>query len=824
VSLAGTYSWTGAGGSSAFGLAGNWLYDGTKQVDGVPGANDEGSFVGATVCSGNGTLGSLNVDGTGAGAVFSASIAVDSFADFAGVSMIDAGKLSVGQELSLLGALTESGGAKVAASYLSIGGTTAAGSYAGTFTATGAGTTLSVSGGTADGSLDVGSRFRGVLDVAAAAQVTCTSLALGASSGTSVVGTGTASIIGGTVTIATPAADPGYVITAGSNLTVGAAGHLVAGSGVDGGVFTLSGAGAVAALSGTQTIDGAFTIAAGGTVNGTGQARVVIGEGKAGTLNVADGALSLSSGTAMLVGDGGAGALNISQGGTVRVDSGTAGAPEIVIGAVDVAPGVEQGTGQASVTGTGSILAVQGELDLTGASAAHLTISTGGTVQADTAVVGGSVNMVGNAALAVAGNLTVGGGVLTASGGSHLSAAENGGTGAVFLDGTAANGGATVSVTGAGSSLTALGGIVITGANAALTIGGAATASAITSTSGSEPISISNGGVLVVSGTASRLTASGGVTQIGAASLLQQTGPGSVLIIGGATLVSNAGTTAQQPGVGLAATIGDSTARGGRSVVTVDGAGSQWQINGNLTMGLNGPTGASASILKVISGATATVTGTLSADAAGNIILVAGAHGALTAGQIELLPGVSLDVAGGAQVEMDDGTIGAGTLTAGTLSASGTMAIYGGTMEGSGLVRAPSLVMLTASSWLEAQGSLSVLGAVTGAGVLAVSAGGTLALGGAGADSAALRFLGSDAVLDATALDKLDGTLSGFAAGDVIDVGGVVASEASYAPGTLTLEGSSGQILGLLRLSGTYAGGEFALMPDGHGGTVIGLG
>jgi hypothetical protein len=152
------------------------------------------------------------------------------------------------------------------------------------------------------------------------------------------------------------------------------------------------------------------------------------------------------------------------------------------------------------------------------------------------------------------------------------------------------------------------------------------------------------------------------------------------------------------------------------------------------------------------------------------------------------------------------------------------MAIYGGTMAGSGRVAAPSLVMLTAASWLEAQGSLSVQGAVTGAGFLAVAASGTLALGGAGADTAALRFLGSDAVVDASGLDKLGGLVSGFAPGDLIDVSGVVATQESYGLGKLTLEGASGQVLGVLQFIGSYAEGSFSLTPDGHGGTVIGLG
>ncbi len=824
MSVAGTYSWTGGGTSTAFAVAGNWIYDATGKVDGVPGANDEGSFVGATSCSGTGTLGALNVDGTGAGALFSGSITVGSFADFAGISTVQAGRLSVAQELSVLGRLTESAGAKITGTYLSVGGTAAAGPAAGTLIATGAGTTLSLSGGSFDGSLDVGTSFRGTLDVTAAASVSCTSLELGASNGTSVTGTGTASIVGGAVTIAAPAGDPGYVVTAGSSLTVGAAGHLSAASGFDGGVITVGGAGAVAALSGTQTINGAFDITAGGTVSGTGQAKLLIGSAAPGTMTVSGGTLTLSSGGAMLVGDDGAGALNVSQRGTVRVDTGAAGTPEIEIGAVSVAPGDEQGTGQASVTGTGSVMAVQGELDLTGGAAAHLTISTGGSVQADSALVGGTLSMAGSAALAVAGTLTISGGMLTATGASHVSADQNGSTGALFLDGTASNGGATCSVTGAGSSLSAVGGIVIAGATAALTIGSAATGLATTSSSGSTPVSISNNGVLVVSGAGSRLTASGGATQIGANSALQQTGPGSVLISGGGTLISNPDTNPQQAAYDLAATIGDNTTTSGRSLVTVDGAGSQWQVNGNLTMGLNGPTGSSAAILKVIGGATATVSGTLSADAPGNVILVTGAQGALTAGQIELLPGVALDVASGARVAMVDGTVGAGTLTAGTLSASGTMAIYGGTMAGSGRVAAPSLVMLTAASWLEAQGSLSVQGAVTGAGFLAVAASGTLALGGAGADTAALRFLGSDAVVDASGLDKLGGLVSGFAPGDLIDVSGVVATQESYGLGKLTLEGASGQVLGVLQFIGSYAEGSFSLTPDGHGGTVIGLG
>jgi hypothetical protein len=59
-------------------------------------------------------------------------------------------------------------------------------------------------------------------------------------------------------------------------------------------------------------------------------------------------------------------------------------------------------------------------------------------------------------------------------------------------------------------------------------------------------------------------------------------------------------------------------------------------------------------------------------------------------------------------------------------------------------------------------------------------------LDGSGADTAGLRFLGGGSV-QATNLAKLDHTITGFAAGDFIDLRGMQITRETYANAPLTL-------------------------------------
>jgi hypothetical protein len=66
------------------------------------------------------------------------------------------------------------------------------------------------------------------------------------------------------------------------------------------------------------------------------------------------------------------------------------------------------------------------------------------------------------------------------------------------------------------------------------------------------------------------------------------------------------------------------------------------------------------------------------------------------------------------------------------------------------------------------------------------------------------------------------GAFSGFAAGDVIDLSGVVATSASYAGGVLTLDNGNTAVASF-DLAGTFDPGQLAVGSDGNGGTDLSL-
>jgi len=66
------------------------------------------------------------------------------------------------------------------------------------------------------------------------------------------------------------------------------------------------------------------------------------------------------------------------------------------------------------------------------------------------------------------------------------------------------------------------------------------------------------------------------------------------------------------------------------------------------------------------------------------------------------------------------------------------------------------------------------------------------------------------------------GMISGFAAGDILDLTGKAATGATYAGGVLTVQ-NGGTIVAAFNLAGSYTSADFSLGSDGHGGTAIGI-
>jgi len=61
------------------------------------------------------------------------------------------------------------------------------------------------------------------------------------------------------------------------------------------------------------------------------------------------------------------------------------------------------------------------------------------------------------------------------------------------------------------------------------------------------------------------------------------------------------------------------------------------------------------------------------------------------------------------------------------------------------------------------------------------------------------------------------GMISGFAAGDILDLTGKAATGATYAGGVLTVQ-NGGTIVAAFNLARSYTSADFSLGSDGHGG------
>lgn len=120
---------------------------------------------------------------------------------------------------------------------------------------------------------------------------------------------------------------------------------------------------------------------------------------------------------------------------------------------------------------------------------------------------------------------------------------------------------------------------------------------------------------------------------------------------------------------------------------------------------------------------------------------------------------------------------------------------------------------------------LTLNGALTGTGLLTVGAGATVVLNGYVDVAQNLMFAGDNGTLEFLRPAEVEGTVSGFDAGDVIDLVGIgLASSASLARGNvLVITGGSGDPVRLqLNPSLDYSGSVFTLSADGKTGVSAG--
>ena len=286
------------------------------------------------------------------------------------------------------------------------------------------------------------------------------------------------------------------------------------------------------------------------------------------------------------------------------------------------------------------------------------------------------------------------------------------------------------------------------------------------------------------------------------ASVQTVTGPGqaAAALFTGNTLLSGSFSIAQltlgQADAGGLLELASGTAlqSGTASIVSgslITGAGAGLSVSGTLALGGAGGTGAACN---VTGGGTASVLSLFMASAGDSIYVD---------------PASILEVGGTGQGRAGQLTIDAG----GMLAGQGDANAYGA---------------VTNNGTLAAQGGTLAVGALSGTGSLVVGGGATLRLDGACASGQSVSFAGANATLALQAeYDAPAGTLSGFAAGDAIDVCGSLISQASFQAagtggGTLTLFYGI-QVAATLSLAGDYTGDVFLTTGDGAGGTLVTL-
>jgi hypothetical protein len=321
-----------------------------------------------------------------------------------------------------------------------------------------------------------------------------------------------------------------------------------------------------------------------------------------------------------------------------------------------------------------------------------------------------------------------------------------------------------------------------------------------------------NGGTLITSG-----TISGGAGAIGGSANGQQ-GDAVQFAHAAARLVLEPGAAfdglvAASPGVS------DTLELAGRKAATLSGLGTEYtgfstvteDAHADWTLAASNTLGSATSLLDA---GLLNVTGTLS-DAA---IATIDAHGVVqTSGSGALLLG-GLTLAGGTLTGTSTGTIAIGTSLNGAQTGAITVQ-SGAAVTGFGALGGVALID---DGNITAQGGRLILQtAVSGNGTATIAAGATLEAA-AGLTPSVIFAAGTSETLQLDTPTAVTGVLSGFAAGDVIDLRTIHATTMTFLGGTLTLEDGTTAV-DSLTFAGDYTLSDFTLAKDGHGGTDVGF-
>jgi len=255
-------------------------------------------------------------------------------------------------------------------------------------------------------------------------------------------------------------------------------------------------------------------------------------------------------------------------------------------------------------------------------------------------------------------------------------------------------------------------------------------------------------------------------------------GTGVLTIAGGAQVDVSVPTSQNLPPAVISADQG-----GTASSVTVTGAGSAWNITGQLLVGH-----AAAGALTISAGGTVTAGAIAESDVLGGngTIVVTGAGSTLTAASLAI--GSTGNAHGNFSVlSGGQATIGGAIVNLGTISVSG--------------------------------GTLSCLGNLSGSGTLLVGGGGAFHLGGKETGEV-LGFAAGGGTLTAVTTTDLTTEIKGWSKGDVIDLTGIVAVKETASGHVLKLI-DDGHVVGTLTFATAVNAKEFSVGSDHHGGTVI---
>ncbi len=672
---------------------------------------------------------------------------------------------------------------------------------------------LSLTGGTWDGGFDqaAGSLALGAGTLALAGPTTLA----GAISGPGVIDiSGTAEALSGlAVSAAATLAVGGRLETSGA-ITLGAASS-------DASAISVSGGGAFI-IANPTTLAGEGT---GGVFNGglieqvtSGTSDIAGNLTNTGTLAITHGALGLYGGVSTLAGTiSGGGALALFGGAKVAIGAGavvSVATLEALGAGTTLTLDGGLGYGGDFTLGPGSGLAFANPdetLTLTGAASLGGVIAGASAAAAETVSLTGAGDVNGlilsDATLADAGSLTMdgpvtleGGGKIAIAAGASLALLSNAALGAAAGLGTIDNAGRLEKTGGDGTSYVTAS-LTNTG-----TLAADAGTLALDGGAGSLGGTLSGGGTLLLTGGGSFTLDSGAVVTVAD---LAVSGAGSELTLA----------TALADGGGFSLGAGTTLALGGESPTL---SGADIALDGTLTgpgtLALTG--GADLAGLTIEGGATLAVAGAATMDgpltlgtASGGSELMIDAGFSLAIDAAALISGSGTLVNDGVITAWDG--LGTTTITA-ALDNQGRLALDAGTLALAGTVSNGGEIAV-------AGGALSVAGGLAGSGTLSLGAGAEAILGGAA--SGTIHFAAAGAALTLDALASVAATVSGFAAGDTIDLANLQANGFSYTGGTLTLteatDGGSASVVGALALPGLGNSPAIALANDGANGTEI---